>query len=190
MSSDRLSKIYDVKITLSKIHSTKKDVSLCWRLFLAAPQAVFSRIVHLEVLSSSAAETPHFCVAGSARSVRVSLKVSYGVLVAARMVAMSPWVSLVVSDRGCGRKVLQKVSQEVSPVVSPVSPIGLGFLGVSLVVFDCVCGCGVLLVVLDCGCGWEVSRAVLCGVLLVVFDRGFGWEVLCWEVAWHVSCGV
>ena len=56
-------------------------------------------------------------------------------------------------------------------------PIGLGFLGV-------------LLVVLDCGCGWELSRTVLCGVLLVVFDRGFGWEVLCWEVAWRVSCGV
>ena len=44
--------------------------------------------------------------------------------------------------------------------------------------------------VLDCGCGWEVSRRVLCGVSRVVFDRGFGWEVLCWEVAWHVSCGV
>ena len=82
-------------------------------------------------------------------------------------------VSLVVPDRGCGRKVLR----EVSPVVSPVSPIGLEFLGV-------------LLVVLDCGHGWEVSRTVLCGVLLVVFDRGFGWEVLCWEVAWRVSCGV
>ena len=77
-------------------------------------------------------------------------------------------VSLVVSDRGCGRKVLR----EVSPVVSPVSPIGLEFLGV--------------LLVLDCGRGWEV----LCGVLLVVFDRGFGWEVLCWDVAWRVSCGV
>ena len=71
---------------------------------------------------------------------------------------------------------------------SPVSPIG--FLGVSLVVFGCVCGWGVLLVVLDCRCGWEVSRKVLCGVSLVVFDRGFGWEVLCWEVAWRVSGGV
>ena len=59
--------------------------------------------------------------------------------------------------------------------VSPVWLIfrALGFIGVSLVVFDCVRGWGVLLVVLDCGCGWEVSRRVLCRVALVVFDRGF-----------------
>ena len=100
-------------------------------------------------------------------------------------------VSLVVSNRGCGRKVLRgcgwlcrggpaevwlgafdrgcrwKMSQEVSPVVSPVSPIGLEFLGVLLVVLDCGCRgrCCV-------GCCWLCSIA----------DLG----VLCWEVAWRV----
>ena len=96
----------------------------------------------------------------------MSLKVSYGVLVA-------------VLDRGTGWEVWSRVSAWVS-----------------LVVFDRECGRkgvaeGVTWGVPGVGCpGWEVSRRVLCGVSLVVFDRGFGWEVLCWEVAWRVSGGV
>ena len=59
-------------------------------------------------------------------SSRVSLKVSYGVLVAVLdrgtgwevQSRVWTWVSLVVSDRGCGRKVLQKVSLGLSLKVS------------------------------------------------------------------------
>ena len=66
-------------------------------------------------------------------SSRVSLKASYGVLVAAldrrtgwevlrRVLA---WVSLVVSDRGCGRNVLRKVSPGVWLRVSLKVPYGV-----------------------------------------------------------------
>ena len=113
---------------------------------------------------------------------------------------------LLVEVGGCGWKALRRVLSRASLVVLdrtchggclpfwvlPVSPFrALGFLGVSLVVFDRVCLWGVLLMVLDCGCCWEVSQRVSCGMSLGVFDRGFGWEVLCWEVlrgTWLVVC--
>ena len=100
-------------------------------------------------------------VAGGVSS-RVSLKVSYGVLVAVLdrgtgwevWSRVSAWVSLVVFDRECGRKgVAEGVTWGVPDVGCP------GVVGSP--------------------CGWEVSRRVLCGVSLVVFDRGFGFLVGC-----------
>ena len=71
---------------------------------------------------------------------------------------------------GCcpGRRwwcLIANVMEGVAYRVLPVSPYrAIGFLGVSLVVFDRVCPWAVLLMVLDCGCGWEVSQRVARGV--------------------------
>ena len=88
-------------------------------------------------------------------------------------------VLMVVLDRGmgCGGGAWWQTSSRVSPI--GVAFGAIGFLGVSLVVFDCVCGWGVLR-----GCCWWCLIAGVAG-------RCRGWMGCGWEVLrgmWLVVC--
>ena len=120
-----------------------------------------------------------------------------------RSIAELAWVWLVVSDRGCGLKVLRKVWVRVSlkgpyGVLVAVLDRGTGWevwsrvsVWVWLEVSDCGCGRKVLrkvlrkvslgpgasLVLSDHGCCRGVSLRVLAEVWLGAFDRGCRWKV-------------
>ena len=84
---------------------------------------------------------------------------------------VSPSVSLVVLDRGCGWEVLHRVLPGASSVVFlAVLNRGIGW-EMLVRVWHGVGGSAGLRI------GWKMLRRVSAGVLLMLFDHGCGWRV-------------